>query len=646
MPTLKCSSKKRDAALRRTVVAIPKDGREKEECRNLRQRIQIDVKENKKIAKTGDLSHLKVDGVKPSEQCLSLIVQYRPKREPNNTSFELNSRHDFHTSVNLGTYRKCLYVQEFARQCIVETVSPYIPERTTTVSLRQIRKEGSHRVIEYEIVDEGTFVSSLDSIKSPAQTDDDIITTDAFESRSSHNYACHPSLRTHFEAYGGAMLEFTRSRGLINDPLDSNTPTVREREINATSGGVYAKLDELLQAILKYGWASVFLQRQEWYNRTNPGTTLKVVFDYQRLSYDDDQVLVGLLDALYADIENDPNVPAYIKRLFYEKYFVRGGDRHGLRPTFVGKLIEGALQRESNLSQTHRTHDEVLEMGQYDDTTFFEAGGAVLRAAEAASSLVENIGPNVAVDAAAELSWPCAPVLDENKQPIEDYHYMKLIATEYVGATGMESAYDSPAVPGASTIDARYCSNYPLVQDQAAMMHILKFLYNTANMYNIGCARLCDTNGLACRKTGSSIKTEIEEVQLKLRAQLLGGLLSMYFRGKAMLELHPPLCKVGNIKLTLEENLKGGVVVETLRRITLMAKGLSPSGPMLAVEAAMAERNFVCGFNMDPIYKGMIAKEYLAGKAFDQWRNHGNPVLLYPHYPIAEKNRQQYKKRM
>ncbi len=356
-----------------------------------------------------------------------------------------------------------------------------------------------------------------------------------------------------------------------------------------------------------------------------------------------DVALGMMLDEFFHAVNDDILVQKRIKRLFYEKLYERGGDRNGARKKIIGKLLEAAQQHKNN-------EPVILEIAQYDDDKYYTMGAKAVEVEYVMAPLIQQVGPGLDTTSESKMSWACGPILNEEGTPNEDELYVKPVATDYTGTDKKSDTYDGPPVPVPKKYEDRYDTDkYTPEQHNAAIKEVKDFALKTSKMSEIGCCNNLDQNSLACRKTRTNLELVLTDLRFKLRADIYSGKIRTFMCKRAMLNKHHVLCRCGDIRdhITLNDNAVGSLTLETLRILTLMAKGQTDFGPMLAIEAAMAQRLFIDGLNLYTIQRGILVKEYLSSteiNAFDLSKNMYGLIRHWPYYPITKKNMKQYHK--
>ena len=160
-------------------------------------------------------------------------------------------------------------------------------------------------------------------------------------------------------------------------------------------------------------------------------------------------------------------------------------------------------------------------------------------------------------------------------------------------------------------------------------------------------------NELACSK-GKKLHICLTNLEFKKKASIYGDDIEIWCIEKTVMLIHVPLCVGGSgsisimAHITMKKLQRRCIVIDTVRRIVLMAKGEEVSGPMLAIEAEMAQRLLLLhnGLHLPRMICAALFRDYLTPdevNAFDLYGgSSGGPIKHYPDYPITTKNRNNY----
>ena len=588
--------------------------------------------------RTNDVNY---DGVAPSPQIRSLAERHLPpSKQQTDSCFKVGTDHLCCTNLRCENYNGNVYIRIAVKERIVESIGQHLPKEAT-VKLRGIDYDENRRcnIISYQIIDQANATPDLQpyTLSSP----DHVVTIDPFVFPNKAIMSCHPSVRPHFRTCGNAMKSLLEDEGLVRDPLDQDAVIICEGQERKTSFGIYAKLKESggVLGVEKYGWSGEFLKRCGYYT-DNP--TLAVVVDLSLLPYNVDIALGLMLEQTIVCINNDPAVPACIRRLLHDELIGQGGDRNGGRRAMIGQCIESAFSASNE--------GAIMEFAQYDDNILYGLMGKVMETQHKLTPLVETVGPRQDLTSKSVLSWEPAPKRDVHGSIVEDYIYVTIAGIGYIGVDSYRDAYDGPAIPGAISVADRYSKAFTPDQDAAAKSVCENHCQDTNELRSEGCSNLLDINTHLSRKTSTDMATLAEEADLGLRANIYDGQIRTFMHDQALLNLHWAICRSGDINdyFTLDDNATGCLIIETLRRLTMMAKGETNFGPMLAIEAAMAQRLFIDGLHQYTLMRGYIIKEYLSPSdvnGFDQISK-GKRMPRHPYYPITKNNRREYMRRV
>ena len=237
-------------------------------------------------------------------------------------------------------------------------------------------------------------------------------------------------------------------------------------------------------------------------------------------------------------------------------------------------------------------------------------------------------------------SWPPG----ENRN---DPLLNKPCATDYAGATFKLNAFDGPAIPDWKTNEQRYSKEYSISRFNTANEEIDDFILLAWKLRETGCLFLLDKNEDACSK-GEKLHIRLATLDFEKEASIYDDDIEIWRIEKAVVLVHVPLCVGGSIMahITMKKLQRRCIVIDTIRCIVSLAKGEEVSGPMLAIEAGMAQRLLHNGLHQSRMVCAAFFRDYLTPaevNAFDlHGGNHTGPIKHYLDYPIAKKNRLNY----
>ena len=254
--------------------------------------------------------------------------------------------------------------------------------------------------------------------------------------------------------------------------------------------------------------------------------------------------------------------------------------------------------------------------------------------------IIQHVSPRADLPVPGMMSWPPG----DNR---EDQIYNTLCAEDYVGATSKRNAFDGPAIPDWKTNEQRYSKEYSISRFNTANEEIDDFILEAWKLRETGCLFLLDKNELACSK-GEKLHIRLTTLDFEKEASIYDDDIEIWRIEKTVMLLHVPLCVGGSIMgyITMKQLQMRCIVIDTIRCIVSMAKGEEVSGPMLAIEAGMAQRLLHNGLHLPRMICAALFRDYLTPdevNAFDLYGDSsGGPIKHYPDYPITTKNRNNY----
>lgn len=527
------------------------------------------------------------------------------------------------------------HVQQSFRDVIRETISSHLP---LGLDIEIERLDSSHNSVFYRIISKATQKENTTTTSSAGSKSDenDAVQVDRLDLPQTTNIGAHPSLRPHLQVYGKALIVWLRHKGYLNDDIESALQ-IDDDEVDVTSWGIYLKILNAYEEIEveKTGFTKKYHGRRTGGKYTSTDD-LRVYCDFSKLDYETDIGIQYIMRQFFQDVRNDIEVPAPIKRMLCEKFHDLGGGRFGGMDVFTGKTIEAG-------DQYIRGQCVVGEHCQFDDSCFHCMRGKVLEADYATASVVSSFGI-LSCDCLG--SWPVAPHPNPERN---DQMYMKPTAFNFCGIPFdlSKDAYDGPAIPGATTIDERYnTSAYTPRQHLAAQKKIRTTIA-------AGGFTLLDSNKLNEEECDWSISNELVDDGYSSKVKLYSNEISLYVNitKRSVKAVCPPLCRGGDIRkfFSLNKLGQGCINIQTSRNLVSRAKGLPIDLSMPAIEAHMAQRNIICGLGQSDFMRGLFLRHYLAPSegAFDRYggNSHGR-ITHKPLYPMAQKNKAEYSKRI
>ena len=574
--------------------------------------------------------------------------------EGSTATFEEGSTHQLPTNADLITYSDF-----FNREAMTNTILLTIDEELQpglTVKLSGLEtRSNNNNSINFSIVDEKTYKRP-----EPTKQDmDDITYVDdkgvihisplLFPDKAS--ISGHPSLRPYAELLGRALVPYLRSRGHVYDDLNT-APSLGEPGANKGAFGAYAQCeeDELSNSLvsIKSGFTTNYIDRKADYNLD---AILKMLSDYSQWDIDTDLGVQCIVEKVIDEIRNDLTVPANIKHLFCEVIFRRGGGRYGGKDVFTGKAVETGFQYLNRQCV-------IGENTQYDDKIYYSMQGHILKTLAILEPSLVAIAeraksqPVLSPIEWTRMSWPVAP--HPNPKRADQLVHKPLVTGYTIGIGGdgsnIESAYDEPAIPGATTIEDRYSSDYG--RGSAQTMKALDKI-STLIKKKGAATKLLDKNETACDLGNTTMESLIEtNSTYELTHVIYDGQIELHIdQDPSALLTHAPLCRSGDCRdfATLNVNGQGCMNVDTLRNVLLKCQGKPIDTRMLAVEAHMAQRLYKDGLGQDDRMKGLLVREYLAPKLQPLNKYGGNkhgPIPHYPLYPMADNNKKLYTRKL
>lgn len=528
------------------------------------------------------------------------------------------------------------HVQQSFRDVIRETISSHLP---LGLDIEIERLDSSHNSVFYRIISKATQKENTTTTSSADEND--VVQVDRLDLPQTTNIGAHPSLRPHLQVYGKALIVWLRHKGYLNDDIESALQ-IDDDEVDVTSWGIYLKILNAYEEIEveKTGFTKKYHGRREG-GKYTPTDDLRVYCDFSKLNYETDIGIQYIMRQFFQDVRNDIEVPAPIKRMLCEKFHDLGGGRFGGMDVFTGKTIEAG-------DQYIRGQCVVGEHCQFDDNYFHGMRGKILETRLRIKPIIALINPHPDKDCDCQSSWAPAPHPDPVRE--REIMYLTPAALAYAGTPhdASKNSFVGPARPGAVTSEDRWSDAYNKEQLIEAWKRLMAALRRKG-----GLVLLLDINSSLCKKMKKNIHTTVVNESFDLKANLYGGEVSLYVdeEDKSLTVTHGAPCRSGDVRaiFTLNDNAQGCMNLETMHDCTRMSKCQPLDGPMLAIEAAMAQRFLINGLGQNTLMRGLIVREYVAsGKgAFDKYGGNKNgSIRHYPLYPMAQKNKVEYSRRI
>ena len=601
-----------------------------------------------------------IDKVVPKE-ARDLAEAFRPSppiSTKDASSFTLNSMHRFPTNAKQTKYNK-FFVREAMRLTILETIGGALSSGLTIELVSFSTGSNNNNFIEYRIVNETTYTPPV-----PTEADmNDIVSHKngilhiaPFSMPESRLINAHPSVRKHNKLIAEAVVGLLRSRGLLNEDLDT-APLVDDLAACLNRWGCYGvcREDENEELYVeKTGFTMDFLERMvNGYDSTD---SLKVLCDLSQLDIVTDMAIQLIVEQGFEGISNDLDVSAPIKRLL-DKFFSRGGNRFGGKDALEGRIVECGLQYQNN--------EPVIAEGlQFDDNVLFGMIAHILKTDAILGTTITATKPSSTKSTGILSSWRPADNSKEERVGVQLYN--EPIISKYIipsldvsltntGSNELKNAYDlNVAVPGAKTQADRYSKAFSQEQDKASQTTITAFIKSDVDI------KVLDSNDHSCNQAKSKMDTLIKDnSNCTLAVDLYDSEILLYIDKKTgqTIQVHRPFDIAGTIRddrHSLNASANRLLTVEMSRRLTARFQNRSVEGPMLAVETSMAQTLIIDGLGQDCRMRGLWLREYLAPsdeendeEAFNKYggNKHG-PIPHYPLYPMANKNKTMYTRKL
>ena len=573
------------------------------------------------------------------------------------SSFILNSVHRFPTNAKLATYDQ-FFGREAMRLIILETIGGELSLGLTIELVGFVTGSNNSNFIEYRIVNESIYTPPVPTdadLNDIVSYENGVLHIASFSMPVSRLISAHPSVRKHNKRISEAVVRLLRNRGHVNEDLDT-APLVDDSTADLIRWGCYGvcrhRNDEIF--VEKTGFAMDFLERMlNGYDSTD---SLKVLCDLSQLDIDTDIAIQLIVERGFEDISNDLDVSAPIKR-FLGKFFSRGGGRFGGKDALEGRIVECGLQYQND--------EPVIAEGlQFDDNVLFGMIAHILKTDAILGTTITATNPSSTKSTDILSSW--RPGNNPKEERVGVQLYNEPIISKYIipsldvsltntGSNELKNAYDlNVAVPGAKTQEDIYSKAFSQEQDNASQTTIKAFITSDVDI------KVLDSNDYSCSQAKTKMDTLIKDnSNCTLAVDLYDSEILTYIDDETgqSIQVHRPFDVSGTIKSdrhSLNASANRLLTVEMSRRLTARFQNRSVEGPMLAIETSMAQTLIIDGLGQDCRMRGLWLREYLAPsdeendeEAFNKYggNKHG-PIPHYPLYPMANKNKTMYTRKL